>query len=159
VWLLAAIRQHWFILATVAENQLPNYESGGQEFESLRARQKFNKHQHNLNAGKGAMQNKIICMASAWQRGRIWSRIWSGNGERNDGSNFTRSAKPFPEPILRRQPTPVRSAYFGFLGAEPLDFDRPSAGEIVLSQAFLLRGSVLFGHDTVLRISIKSLFL
>ena len=25
---------------------------------------------HNMNAGKDAMQNKIICMASAWQKGR-----------------------------------------------------------------------------------------
>jgi hypothetical protein len=47
----------------------PNYESGGQEFESLRARQKPNKHQNNLHASKGAMQNKIICMASAWPSG------------------------------------------------------------------------------------------
>jgi hypothetical protein len=47
-----------------------NYESGGREFESLRARQKPNIHQHNLNTGKDAMQNKIICMASAWQKER-----------------------------------------------------------------------------------------
>jgi len=46
-----------------------DYESGGQEFESLRARQKPNKYQNNLHARKGAMQNKIICMASAWPRG------------------------------------------------------------------------------------------
>ena len=44
------------------------YESGGQEFESLRARQRSNNDQNNLSAGKGAMQNKIICMASAWPR-------------------------------------------------------------------------------------------
>jgi hypothetical protein len=42
----------------------------GQEFESLRARHKSNKHQHNLNVGKDAMQNKIICMASAWHKER-----------------------------------------------------------------------------------------
>src|ERR1700730_11245541 len=47
----------------------PNYESGGREFESLRARQKSNKYLNNLTARKYAMQNKIICMASAWPRG------------------------------------------------------------------------------------------
>jgi hypothetical protein len=43
-----------------------DYESGGQEFESLRARQKLNNHRNNLSARKCAMQNRIICMASAW---------------------------------------------------------------------------------------------
>ena len=47
----------------------PTYESGGREFESLRARQKSNKYLNNLTARKYAMQNKIICMASAWPRG------------------------------------------------------------------------------------------
>src|ERR1700674_2463634 len=37
-----------------------DYESGGREFESLRARHKPNKYQNNLHAGNGAMQNKII---------------------------------------------------------------------------------------------------
>jgi hypothetical protein len=46
-----------------------DYESGGREFESLRARQKSNKYLNNLTARKYAMQNKIICMASAWPRG------------------------------------------------------------------------------------------
>jgi hypothetical protein len=46
-----------------------DYESGGRRFESFRARQKSNKYKNNLNDGKGAMQNKIICMASAWPRG------------------------------------------------------------------------------------------
>jgi hypothetical protein len=39
-----------------------NYESGGQEFESLRARQKSNKHQLNLNAGK---DGKRACDATS----------------------------------------------------------------------------------------------
>jgi hypothetical protein len=46
-----------------------DYESGGLEFESLRARHKSNKYLNNLTARKHAMQNKIICMASAWPRG------------------------------------------------------------------------------------------
>jgi len=52
-----------------------NYESGGREFESLRARQKSNKRQHNLNARKDAMQNKIICTASAWQCAELDIRV------------------------------------------------------------------------------------
>jgi hypothetical protein len=50
-------------------NRASDYESGGREFESLRARQKSNKYLNNLTARKYAMQNKIICMASAWPRG------------------------------------------------------------------------------------------
>ena len=46
-----------------------DYESGGREFESLRARQKPFKYQNNSHAGKGAMQNEIICMAFAWPSG------------------------------------------------------------------------------------------
>jgi hypothetical protein len=44
----------------------PDYESGGQEFESLRARHKPSKSHHNLCIAKAAMQNRKICMASAW---------------------------------------------------------------------------------------------
>ena len=47
--------------------EAPNYESGGQEFESLRARQKFKKHRKLLDGLKPAMQNKIFRMAFAWQ--------------------------------------------------------------------------------------------
>jgi hypothetical protein len=50
----------------------------------------------------------------------------------------TPSASLFLEPIFRPQPTPVRSAYFGFLGAEPLDSDKPSTSKNVFSQAVFL---------------------
>ena len=54
--------------APVAQlDRAPDYESGGQEFESLRARQNFNEYRQNLSARKSAMQNREICMASAWQ--------------------------------------------------------------------------------------------
>jgi hypothetical protein len=44
------------------------------------------------------------------------------------------SARPFPESILRPQPTAVKNLYFGFLGLEPLDSDKLSASKNVLSQ-------------------------
>jgi hypothetical protein len=49
-------------------SQASDYESGGQEFESLRARQKPNKYRNNLHVRNDAMQKEIICMASAWLR-------------------------------------------------------------------------------------------
>jgi hypothetical protein len=49
------------------DNRTPDYESGGQEFESFRARQKYRNNGRNWHIMKSAMQNKIICMASAWQ--------------------------------------------------------------------------------------------
>ena len=59
-----------------------NYESGGQEFESLRARQKSNEYQNNMNARKRwhAEQNNLhdICMAerrmSKWASDDILAR-------------------------------------------------------------------------------------
>ena len=45
----------------------PNYESGGQEFESLRARHNRYKILDKIEWLKSAMQNEKICMASAWQ--------------------------------------------------------------------------------------------
>ena len=54
----------------------PDYESGGREFESLRARHKPRKSQHNLRIAKAAMQNRKICMAM-WQ-----IRCNSGNTSR-----------------------------------------------------------------------------
>jgi hypothetical protein len=56
--------------------------------------------------------------------------------------SITPSARHFPEPILRPQRALVRSAYFGFLGTEPLDSDKPSARRNVLSQA-VLHSSIL----------------
>jgi len=44
----------------------PNYESGGQEFESLRARQNGSIFGHKSVMGHIAMQNEKFCMASAW---------------------------------------------------------------------------------------------
>ena len=44
-----------------------NYEFGGQEFESLRARQKTNNYGNKSLIDKSAMQNQIFCMASAWR--------------------------------------------------------------------------------------------
>ncbi len=45
----------------------PNYESGGQEFESLRARHKPLISRKNFGIARSAMQNEKICMAFAWQ--------------------------------------------------------------------------------------------
>jgi hypothetical protein len=44
----------------------PNYESGGQEFESLRARHNTLVFLKNYQRERVAMQNEKICMASAW---------------------------------------------------------------------------------------------
>jgi hypothetical protein len=52
---------------SVRRHQTPNHESGGREFESLRARQKPNKHWSKWTDRKSAMQNQKIHMASAWQ--------------------------------------------------------------------------------------------
>ena len=82
--------------------------------------------------------------------------VYTGN--RIVGSNPTPSARTYLEPVLRPQPKPVRGPCFGFLAGEPLDSDRPSTSENVLSQSVFLWGSVLLRRDTVLRISIRSLF-
>ena len=50
-------------------HRAPDYEFGGQEFESLRARQKSNKHQYNSNSEKDDMQNKISSFSNAAMRG------------------------------------------------------------------------------------------
>jgi hypothetical protein len=56
---------------SVRQHQTPNYESGGQEFESLRARQILTIHRYKWQAKRCAMQNGLICMASAWHRRRF----------------------------------------------------------------------------------------
>jgi hypothetical protein len=48
-----------------------DYESGGQEFESLRARQNANGFRYKSDPGDIAMQNIIFCMASAWLRSNL----------------------------------------------------------------------------------------
>jgi hypothetical protein len=53
----------------------PKWGHSGFADEYRVARPKSNKYQNNLNAGKGAMQTKIICMASAWPRGAYPSRM------------------------------------------------------------------------------------
>jgi hypothetical protein len=54
------------------------------------------------------------------------------------GSNLSPSARACAEPALRARPTPLRSADFGLLGAEPLHSDLPSEGKNVLSEAAFL---------------------
>jgi hypothetical protein len=62
------------------------------------------------------------------------SRRWILGFRRELFCSITPSARPFPEPILRPQPTAVKNLYFGFLGLEPLDSDKLSASKNVLSQ-------------------------
>jgi hypothetical protein len=55
--------------------------------------------------------------------GRHWRELFC---------SITPSARPFVQSILRSLPALVRSAYFGFLGPEFLDFDQAPASKDVL---------------------------
>ena len=62
--------------------------------------------------------------------------VYTGN--RIVGSNPTPSARPLPQPVLWQGQTSFKSVEFGFLGAEPLYSDKPSAGNKGLSRVVFL---------------------
>jgi hypothetical protein len=72
----------------------PDYESGGQEFESLRARYKYIRQHNNSRERATAMQNRKIRMVSAWPmvmwrviraRSAEERRKWAGWHRNSDG--------------------------------------------------------------------------